>query len=189
MVYCSSNHTLSPFLLSSCHAILLVLFFCDVARSFMVLVNQNIHNHGMEFKRRRSKSNMFSLEVMFRPSVEPPLNQQRRSKMHRSYHRRNVHKMLYIDSFLLSFPPLVSVSLSLSRSLCILSTPLFLLSFRLFTHLLLTPSAVSFSSLSLPCRCRSSRLTLHPSLFYQRSLPPPPPPFGDLQSCPAHTRT
>lgn len=79
------------------------------------------------------------------------------------------------------------LSPSLSSSPCILCTPLLLLSFRLFTHLLLAPSAVSFSSLSF-----SPPLFLppHPTSLpsYQHSLPPPLP-VGDLQSWPAHTCT
>lgn len=70
----------------------------------------------MEFKRRRSKSNMFSLEVMFVPSVEFPLNQQRRSKMHRSYHRRNVHKILYILTLFLRLDLFPSLTVTFTNS-------------------------------------------------------------------------
>lgn len=90
-----SNDTVS---LSHAYGRVPTILFCRFASSttshnpFLALLNQEIHEHDIEVKQRRSKSNMFSLEVMFLPSVESLLNQQRRSKMHRSYHRRNMHR-------------------------------------------------------------------------------------------------
>lgn len=76
----------------------------------MALVNQNVHKHETGVKKRRSKCSMFSLEVIFLPSIESFTESQCRCKMRRSYHRRNVHRnctyrfnLTFLHLFILAF--------------------------------------------------------------------------------------
>lgn len=73
---------------------------------------------------KEKQSNMFSIEVKFLPSVVSLPNQQCRSKMHRSYHRRNVHRYCTYWLFLKTWPIFFSHSYPLYKPLFFPFVPL-----------------------------------------------------------------
>lgn len=104
------HHTYLVELLSSYFTVFLLHQCCTIA----VRLSQKIHKHEMEVQTKSCVS------VMFLPSVESLLNQQCRSKMHRSYHRRNMHRYCTYSIFAFINPCFVFFPLCLCQPLIFL---------------------------------------------------------------------